>query len=88
MNIISAKIPLGRVKFKVGDFVRITKEKVKFAKVYEQNLFTEIFQVAKVIQRMPKPVFDLSDLQTPSIEGQFYNDGLVKVVVSHKQSFK
>ena len=53
MNSLSAKIPLGRVKFNVGDFVIITKEKVKFAKSFEQNYSTEIFQVAKDIQRMP-----------------------------------
>ena len=44
-----ANIPKGRVKFKVGDLVRITKEKVKFAKGYEETFSTEIFRVAKVI---------------------------------------
>ena len=37
MNILRAKISQGCVKFKVGGFVSITKEKVKFAKGYEQN---------------------------------------------------
>ena len=53
MNIRNAKIPQGRVKFKVGDFVRITKEKVKFAKGYEQNFSKEIFRVVKVVPRVP-----------------------------------
>ena len=34
MNSLWAKIPQGYVKYKVGDFVRITKEKVKFPKGY------------------------------------------------------
>jgi len=34
MNSLWAKIPQGRVKFKVGDLVRITKEKVKFLQRY------------------------------------------------------
>ena len=59
MNSLSAKIPQGRVEFKVEDFVRITKEKVIFAKGYEQKFSTEIFQVVKVIQRMPQPVYEL-----------------------------
>ena len=58
-----ANIPKGRVKFKVGDLVRITKEKVKFAKGYEETFSTEIFRVAKVIQRVPQPVYDLTELQ-------------------------
>ena len=53
MNSLWAKIPEGSVKYKVGDLVRITKEKVKFGKGYEQNFSTEIFQVVKVIQRVP-----------------------------------
>jgi len=32
LNSLRAKIPHGRVKFKVGDLVRITKQKVTFAK--------------------------------------------------------
>jgi len=36
--------------------VRITKEKVKFAKGYEQSFSTEMFTVVTVIQRLPQPV--------------------------------
>jgi len=87
-NILNAKIPQGRVKFKVGDFVRIKKEKVKFVKGYEQNVSTEIFRVIKVIPRVPQPVYELSDLQNRPIEGQFYNYELVKVVVSPQTEFE
>jgi len=37
VNSLSAKIPQSRVKFKLVDLVRITKEKVKFAKGYEKS---------------------------------------------------
>jgi len=37
VNSLRAKIPHGRVRFKVGDLVRITKQKVAFAKGYEQT---------------------------------------------------
>jgi hypothetical protein len=49
MNSLWGKIPQGSVKFKVGDVVRITKQKVKFAKGYEQTFSTEIFRGAKAI---------------------------------------
>jgi len=42
INCLWGKIPQGGVKFKVGNLVRITKEKVKFAKVYEQTSPTDI----------------------------------------------
>jgi len=85
---LRADIPQSRVKFKVGDLVRITKEKVKFAKGYEQTFSTEIFSVVKVIPRLPQPVYELSYLQGRPIEGQFYNYELVKVTVSPQTEFQ
>ena len=82
VNSLRAKIPHGRVKFQVDDLVRITKQKVAFAKGYEQTFSTEIFKVVKVITRVPQPVYELSDLQNRPIEGRFYNYDLVKVTVS------
>jgi len=77
-----AKIPHGHIKFKVGDLVRVTKQKIVFAKGYEQTFSTEIFRVVEVISRVPQPVYELSDLQNRPIEGRFYNYDLVKVTVS------
>jgi len=72
----------------VEDFVRITKEKGKFAKGYEKNFSKEIFRVVKVVPRVPQPVYELSDLPNCPIEGQFYNYELVKVVVSPQTEFE
>jgi hypothetical protein len=72
----------------VGDHLRITTEKAKFAKVYEQTFATEIFRVAKVIQRIPQPVYELSDLQDRLIEGQFTSYELVNVTVSPESEFQ
>jgi hypothetical protein len=83
-----AKIPHGRVKFKVGYLVRITKQKVAFTKGYDQTFSTEIFKVVKVITRVPQPVYELSDLQNRHIEGQFYNYELGKVTVSLETKFQ
>jgi hypothetical protein len=88
MNSLRPKIPQGRVKFKEGALVRITKEKVKVAKRYERNFSTEIFRIVKVMQHAPRPVYELSDLQARLIEGQFYNYELVKVTVSPQTEFQ
>jgi hypothetical protein len=71
LSSLRSKIPQGRVKFRVGDFVRITKEKLKFAKGYEQTHSTEIFRVFKVIEHRPEPVYELTYLHSRPIEGQF-----------------
>jgi hypothetical protein len=68
---LRSKIHQGRVKFRVCDFVRITKEKLKFAKALEQTHSTEIFRIFRVIERRPQPVYELKDLRGRPIGGSF-----------------
>ena len=42
-----------KAKYTVGQHVRISKEKAKFAKSADQNFSTEIFRIVKVIPRTP-----------------------------------
>jgi len=70
---------LGKLKFRVGQHLRISKEKMEFAKSGEQNYTTKIFKVRKVVHRTPRPVFELEDLRGQEIEGQFYSEELVPV---------
>jgi len=63
---------VAKVKFSVGQHVRISMEKMKFAKCGEQTLSTEVFRITKVIERRPRPVYELEDLNKTPIEGQFY----------------
>jgi hypothetical protein len=58
--------------FRVGQHVRISKEKMQFAKAAEQTFSTEIFKVVKVIERSPRVVYELEDLNGTTIDGQFY----------------
>jgi hypothetical protein len=67
------------------DLVRITTKKFKFAKGYEQTFSIEIFRVVKVIQRMPQPVYEFSDLQDRPIEVKFYNYELVNHLSSETE---
>ena len=43
MNNRRSRVRVGRVQFNVGQHVRISKEKIKFANVSEQNYTDEIF---------------------------------------------
>jgi hypothetical protein len=83
-----AKVLKGKAKFKSGGLVRITKEKLKSGKGYEQTFFTEIFWVVQVISRTPQPVCKLSDLCGCTFGDQFYNYELVKVEVSLETELK
>ena len=76
------------VKFHVGQHVRISKEKMKFSKGAEQNYSLEIFRINKVIQRSPRPVYELVDLNETLIEGQFYQEELTPVRITKLTAYK
>jgi hypothetical protein len=75
-------------KYSVGQYVRISKEKMRFAKGGEQNYSMEIFRVTKVIRRRPRPVYELQDLNNTPIDGQFYQEELVSVRISKRKEYK
>jgi len=68
--------------------VRISKEKMKFAKGGEQNYTTEILKVRKVVHRTPHPVIEIEDLRGQEIEGQFYSEEFVPVRITKRTTFK
>ena len=67
--------------FKIGDTVRISREKLRFEKGYEQNWTREIFTIHKIINRSPV-VYKLKDLAGDVIEGTFYKEELQKITDS------
>jgi hypothetical protein len=77
-----------KAKFRVGQHVRISKQKMKFAKGGKQNYTTEIFQIVNVIQRSPRPVYELQDLNGKVIDGQFYQEELSPVRISRRTIYK
>lgn len=66
-------------KIKVGDYVRLTKEKKVFSKGYTKTYTEEIFRVDTLIPRVP-PVYRLKDLAGEEITGTFYEPELQKVI--------
>jgi len=77
-----------KTEFSVGQHVRISKEKMKFAKSAEQNFSTEIFRIAKVIERRPRSLYEFEHLNGTPIEGQFYQEGLTRVRVTRRTIYK
>jgi len=64
-------VRVATAKFRVGQHVRISKGKMKFAKTAEHNLSTEIFRIVKVIHRRPRIVYVIEELNGTPIDGQF-----------------
>lgn len=65
-------------KFKVGDYVRISKIRGVFDKKYQPNFSTEVFRVQKVRLTNP-PTYLLNDEKNQNILGGFYKEQLQKV---------
>jgi hypothetical protein len=82
------RIPFAEPKFSAGQHVQNSKEKIKFAQGSEQNFSTEIFKIVKVIRRIPRPLYELQDLNGTPIDGTFYQEELVPVRISKRTVFK
>jgi hypothetical protein len=87
MNKKNRKIQIAKPKLRVVH-VRISKEKMMFAKGGEQNFTTEVFPINKVIHRTPRPLYELEDLNRKVIDGHFYNEELTPVRITKCTTFK
>lgn len=67
-----------KLKFKVGDKVRISKTKTTFEKGYTRNWTIEIFEVLQCILKDP-PSYIIKDQNEEIVEGIFYEKELQKV---------
>ena len=64
-------------KFKVGDYIRISKYENIFAKGYTQNWSEEVFVVSKIKNTVPW-TYVIGDLNGEPITGSFYEKELHK----------
>ena len=65
-------------KFKVGDYVRISKYKNIFAKGFTQNWSEEVFVISKIKNAVPW-TYVISDLNGEPISGTVYEKELQKI---------
>lgn len=66
-------------KFKIGQLVRISKQKNVFGKGYKANWTYEVFKITKVGKTAPR-VYYLQDLKGNDIKGCFYEQELLKAI--------
>ena len=78
------RVRFAAVKFRVGQHVR---NKKKFAKAAEYNFVTEIFRIFEVIDRRPRAVYELEDLNGTLIDGQFYEEELTHVRITSRKNY-
>ncbi|XP_044578866.1 uncharacterized protein LOC123261342 [Cotesia glomerata] len=64
------------LKYKMNDYVRISKYKSVFEKGYEAGYTEEIFQVTKSKLRQNIPIYEIKDLIGEDIDGFFYEQEL------------
>jgi hypothetical protein len=69
------------VKFKIGDQVRIAKQKGKFSRGFHEQTTQEIFKIYAINTKMKKPMYYLQDFDgNEKIKGGFYDFELTKVL--------
>ena len=74
-------------KFKVGDYVTISKYKNISAKGYVPNWLEEVFVITKVKNTVPW-TYLISDLNGEEIVQTFYEKELQKIIIIIKKSFE
>jgi len=77
-------IRVAKAEIRVGQHVRISREKMNFAKSAEQHLSTQLFLIAKVIERRPRPLYELKDSYT----GAILSRKLTRVRVTRRTVYK
>lgn len=75
-----------KASFKTGDFVRISKLRPVFAKGFEANFSTEVFEITAVLDSKIPHLYRLNDLEGVNIKGLFYPQQIIKC--SRPQTFK
>ena len=78
LNTIASEKLVSRPKFRISDFVRISKVDLPFRKGYKQTFTNEVFEIYDIPTTNP-PTYSLIDSNQDPIRGKFYQLELVKV---------
>ena len=78
---IGQKVGTKILKFKIGDQVRIAKQKGKFSRGFQEQSTQEIFKIYAINTKMKIPMYYLEDYDgSEKIKGGFYDFELTKVI--------
>ena len=73
-----SKIKRRKPRFKVGDQVRIARQKTKFTRAYNEHFTQESFIISKVLVNQPIPRYQLKDRLGNLIIGTFFENEITK----------
>ena len=76
-----------QTNFKIGDYVRISKNKKLFDKGYTNNWRNEIFVIDQILYTDPITI-KIKDLNDEQIEGKFYEQEVQKIYINDDKSYK
>jgi hypothetical protein len=77
------KIKTQKPKLKVGDYVRIAKQKGKFSRSYDEQAMQEIYKVKVIDTRKKIPLYRLTDYDgNTELTGGFYEFELTPVITN------
>ena len=77
-----------RFRFSIGDTVRVSYLREKFARGYDHNWSGEVFKIAAREYRQSIPVYRLQDMTNHDISGLFYSAELQRVTYDEKGEHK
>ena len=67
-------------KYKIGDYVRISKQDIPFRKGYKPQFTTQIFKIVAIATRCP-PTYRIQDKDGQVILGKFYENELIEYLI-------
>lgn len=77
-KIIHSKISkFSKPKFRVNDYIRVSKKDIPFRKGYKPQFTDEIFKIVKIQTRNP-PTYSIQDKDSLVIKGKFYEPEMIK----------
>ena len=85
LNAIASEKLVSRPKFRIRDFVKVSKVDLPFQKCYKQTFTNEMLEVNDIPTINP-PTYSLVDSNQVPIRGKFYQLELVKVA-DHSEAF-
>ena len=72
--------PTKKIRFKVGDYVRIAISKPKFGRGYDKKAQEEIYKIVEVITKFPRVLYRITSLDGDDVIGAFYQEQITKVL--------
>jgi len=78
-DLLSTKKKKIKAKFHQGDFVRMSRDKGRFAKETDPNWDDEILEIDKIMDQTQPIRYKLKDEKGEPFLGSFYNEELAKV---------